>query len=1143
MGGVALGIAGRVIGTYFGGPIGGAIGGMLGSYLGSQLDRPEQQATQQQPLMDLKIVGTAYGQAIPYLIGTHRLAGQDWWHSDRRPLAPSTLFDNYWSGGGAKGSKPQQQEQPQPPSYEMDWWLGLTDVEIVGIRRIWRNGELVWSTSAEADAGTIFASALSELFTRVTVYTGAADQLPDPTYEAAVGAANAVAYRGRGSVFIEGLQLGQSGAIPNLTFEVVVDGDSGQLVTYYDGTATTSDSTVVAAVVPALNEVWYTDTEYASGTSADRIAILDLSDGAFEYMVLESPWQVLANPNNGILMHVVPEWDRVYINARDMIEAGQPYSCAIYSLSGRDYLGSFREMFDDAVYDSVVMGIDIPHAQALVYWQGVSDSRIAVVRIAYQVESLTDGIPYSVVGQFDHVGPGSGVLAIADNDGDWWWPQVGSGFRHVDGNVGILIETIAFGADSCDTQSTVFDPTRNCIYYWSQVYPSDESLKKLDCATGVISTIETYQATSEPTPPRGSLIYAEDMDRIICMKVSGLSPGQIYVIDPEDGTIEDTYEVDGSGDRFFARQFAYAPGILWGGADTWTGTAKGIGEFRFNVINLDCPTVPVAQQRLCLRSGLSAGQINVTPLSTITRLVCDLPVSQIASGRQPSELLMASYFYEATVSDKLKFVPRGGATVATIEYEELGASEDGNGGEPFALRENNEIEIPAWEVLKYINIDNDYQDGAEQSDRIVSATALTVNTNEYAIGLTPSEAKGVIDTKVLDKSASRWSGEIRLLGDYPELEPTDCILVNDQDGSQYRLRITEVRDAYPLMGYRVVIDDTSVLINQGITSTDYESQTTIGQPVSTVMRLMDIPILQDADDNAGFYVAAKGSSTPWPGAAILDSPDNITFARQATVSESAIFGSCTTTLGNWTGPRVIDELNSVTVNVGEGVILESSTRAAVLQNQSVNAILIGSELLQFITATLVTSGVYTLTRLLRGSRGTEWAMTGHTASERCVLLREAGIRRIVLTNSQLGVSRYYKGVTLGRNVGTATGQAFTDNAIGLKPFSPVRARVTRDASGNATITWLRRTRLATRFTGALGVSVPQDDLVESYSIDFYTDDTFTTIATTKTSSTPSYLFSDTDQTAAGLTPGDQLHMHIHKVSSIVGRGYPLRRTA
>lgn len=168
----------------------------------------------EQPLMDLKVTGGEYGQAIPYLMGTMMVAGQMWWNTDRRAITTTTR-----SGGGKGSRKPVV--ETKTTIYEFDALYGLTDNEIVGVSRIWANGKLIYNNRSDADPATVAASLAYTGWDRMTVYTGAASQTPDPDYEAAVGAANAPAYRGRGSVFIKGLKLGTSGQIPNLTFEVV----------------------------------------------------------------------------------------------------------------------------------------------------------------------------------------------------------------------------------------------------------------------------------------------------------------------------------------------------------------------------------------------------------------------------------------------------------------------------------------------------------------------------------------------------------------------------------------------------------------------------------------------------------------------------------------------------------------------------------------------------------------------------------------------------------------------------------------------------------------------------------------------------------------------------------------------------------
>lgn len=161
-------------------------------------------------LGDLRVGGSSYGAVAPWVAGTPRLAGQIVWASDKRELA-TTVEQGGKGGGGSEYTT---------YSYEVDLLLLLTENSYPGVIRVWRNGELVYNVGPTASNDTETASNATPAWTSITYYDGNPTQQPDPIYEAAVTTALAPAYRGRGTVMIEGLQLGSSGQIPNLTFEM-----------------------------------------------------------------------------------------------------------------------------------------------------------------------------------------------------------------------------------------------------------------------------------------------------------------------------------------------------------------------------------------------------------------------------------------------------------------------------------------------------------------------------------------------------------------------------------------------------------------------------------------------------------------------------------------------------------------------------------------------------------------------------------------------------------------------------------------------------------------------------------------------------------------------------------------------------------
>lgn len=221
---LVISAAGAAIGGFLGGPVGAQVGWTIGSLVGSQFG--PKQKSQGPRLEDLRVTGAEYGQTIPWVAGHPRVAGQVWWASDRREISTTTSVGK--GGGGAEVTS---------YTYEVDILFGLCNRQIEGIRRVWMNGKLVWTAHEDATTSSMQASNENAPWSNMTVYGGNADQLPDPIYEAAVG--NAPAYRGRGTVFMEALQLGNSGVIPNFTFEVVVSGTrSGALTklqTYFAG--------------------------------------------------------------------------------------------------------------------------------------------------------------------------------------------------------------------------------------------------------------------------------------------------------------------------------------------------------------------------------------------------------------------------------------------------------------------------------------------------------------------------------------------------------------------------------------------------------------------------------------------------------------------------------------------------------------------------------------------------------------------------------------------------------------------------------------------------------------------------------------------------------------------------------------------
>jgi hypothetical protein len=927
---LVISAAGAAIGFVASGfnPVGAQIGWAVGAAIGASVNRPKVQGPR---LQDLKVGSSEYGTPIPRTFGSPRVPGQIWWASEKREVATTT---SQGKGGGPEVTN---------YTYEVDLLVGLTDNEILSVSRVWSNGKLIYNLLSDANADTQLASDNTNLWTRLQIYKGGATALPDAVYESAVGAANAPSYRGRGYVFIEGLQLGNSGQLPNLTFEVVT---AGTEIYSADGFLGQFDSAFVGGkIIPEIGP--------------------DLTPGTGQAIVA-SPAK-FANSLN--LVNTTATGDGLQLNVTGKYWRAEGW----FRTSKPTRLFT---LFNTNTSWELRIGTDTGFSDVSYVWTyavgGVSGglgagSYTAPLNTWFHVAAQWNGTQLKVFlnGRF------IGNLSLSGMTGSE--PVTGNAFNR-----------ITFGSLFADAGNHYVDSFQ----------------------------FRTFRAGQE------SELY------------TGTTYGDLYTVPVAPFTAPD-----------------YALTLV-------TPEPQALA----NVVG-----------NICKSAGLLVAQYATTELAGNVQA---LAITQISPARATLEQLAAAYFFECSLRDKLYFRPRAEAPVETIPFRDLAAAQDAPAAEPLALTVASDLELPPQVAVSYANLLDDHQQGTEYSDRLISGQAAT-QTVQLALGLTPAEAKGIADAIIQDAAASLTSTALALPLEYAHLEAGDVVTVVDDDAAQYRLRLVRKRDEAGVLAFEAVFDDQSALTSLEVTDETQAPSGTVTAPGDTLFRPLDIPILRDADDAPGFYVAAKGTTTNWPGAQIQASVDNVSFSNIAEVNESAVFGTCTTTLGNYTGVG-FDEVTSVTVNVGNGE-LSSSTRDAMLADATINAMLIGSEVIRFRNATLSSPGVYVLTGLLRGQRGTEWAIATHAASERAVLLRPQGLRKVTTQASEIGKLRYLRAVTLGAVASDAVSETFTNTGEAIRPFSPVDARLEVIEGHNQTrIYWKRRTRLTATITGPGGINTPMD---------------------------------------------------------------------
>ncbi|MCK4609477.1 MAG: phage tail protein, partial [Gammaproteobacteria bacterium] len=555
------------------------------------------------------------------------------------------------------------------------------------------------------------------------------------------------------------------------------------------------------------------------------------------------------------------------------------------------------------------------------------------------------------------------------------------------------------------------------------------------------------------------------------------------------------------------------------------------GGYRYLTTGL-VTNVPVALSTIvsdiCLKTGLVAGDIDA---SALTDTVDGYVSNKETTARGLIEPLQQVYLFDVVETDnKLVFVNRSEGDSITVDENDLGASEDGKHKDKINRTRISEMELPRKLSVVHLDPSTDYQENIETAARLITDS---VNVKTISAPLVISATKAAQIANIL--LGRVWIERNQYRGflpfQYVRANPSD-ILTASIDGVTHTILLTEVSYQIPgIIQFSGVAEDTAQYTSTATGASGGFPPQTAGIAGPTNIELLDIPLLRDQDNTTGFYVGANGYLSGWSAAVLYKSIDGgDSWGSLLTLTSATIMGATTDALAD-SITTIIDNSSTVNVRLSNGT-LSSSTEANILNG--VNACLIGNEILNFITATLEADGTYTLSGLLRGRKGTEWAAPAHAAGDRFVFLDEATMSTIIQDSSEIGVARDYKGVTTGGNLQTTSSESFTNNAVRLKPLSPVHMAGSRDGSDNLTITWIRRTRISGAWRDY--VDVPFGEESASYEVDIVSGSPEVVARTIPvTSATASYTAAE--QTTDGFTPGDPVNVNIYQLSATVGRGY------
>lgn len=973
---------------------GTAVGWMAGSMVGSLLFPPKMADGPR--LSDLSVQTSAYGQPVPLVYGTARLAGNVIWAT---PLNEHEI--EHGKGGGYSTY-----------DYTVSMAVAFCEGPVTGIRRIWAGGKLIYDIGASNDGHQkdFAASAF-------VVYTGGETQTVDPTIQAYE--TDAPAYRGLCYVVFTDLALGKFGnAIPPLTAEIV-NGTYALPAPAWVAQAPYGANVSTRSVVvdPNTGYLW-------SGGDDDGVAMVD--DPITHARIASIPLGVGVPGGAG--------W-----GGGSHLGSPKPVYCPLTDTwwFGELAPGSNHIWIVSAVTMTLIDIVSMS-GQFPVLWNSSLGHMVCTKQNALDSGIWTvDPVRYVTAEVQSGIGP-SAFVAIEIPDWNIVAVSRGAGLyiMHAESYVIRASWTDGPGIGEVTTgnnEHLSYDPVRGLLLW-----------RKSSTVVKMVNLFDLSASDWTTGYTNINIHYHAGTDSYLIL--DGIAGGsRLRMIDPDTHALIDTYGTGVGGGYSFIQTVTDVPGF-----EDRIYARDGDGSLIIYLSERVAPSdiaLSTIVTDISSRVGLTGSDVDV---SSLADNVHGFIVSRQGTARSQIEQLMMAFSFDAVESGGVvKFVKRGSASATVIDADDLSAHDPGSDTPaPLHLTRSDEVELPREITIRYSNRGADYETGAQYARRLTGRAEAETMT-ELPIVLDDSEARAIADAALYSAWVARTSAEFSTGLKHARVEPTDVVSI---DGNLIRVTSRSVEGNR--ISFTGSMDDGTVFLGASVAAESpapASSSTVLGPPSNTILYLMDIPTLRDQDSTNAFYIAAAGAGNQtWPGCVVYVSWDaGASWTELITLTNPVKAGACSDALAGYAGGSLFDNTSSVTVVLRNSAdTLTSTTEANVQMGR--NACLIGGEILGFTTATLVSAGIYTLTGLLRYQRGTTSAAT-HVAGDRFVLLEESTVRRVEQTSAQVGIPALYKAVTFGAEVTAATQITFTNTANGGDPnFYAVVSRLHFDGADAST---------------------------------------------------------------------------------------------
>lgn len=546
----------------------------------------------------------------------------------------------------------------------------------------------------------------------------------------------------------------------------------------------------------------------------------------------------------------------------------------------------------------------------------------------------------------------------------------------------------------------------------------------------------------------------------------------------------------------------------------------------------------------CDLAGISAGDLDLSELTDDD--VLGFRIGSAGPIRSSLEMLQAARPFDVAPSGyALRFVSRGGSSLATIPEVDLGAVLGGD-SLPVLLPMSREMDtqIPYKVSVRYLDPAREYDIGEQYASRPDTAS-VSERTVELAIVMSGEDAAKCADVLNQKDWLERTAfGPFSLPPTYRNLEPPDVVTVEHR-GQSHSIRLTRAEFLPDGM-----IECAGVYsAPQSYTSTaTAQDPLTVGQSLvplkgSTQGYLLDIPRLRIDQDVPGMAYGLTGLASGWPGGVLLRSDDSGTTWQSiaAQNSRTKLF-ACGAELSTHHGYSIDHGSVLTATPLHPDHTLSGVTETQLYAHANIAAYGVDGrwEVIAFRTATDNT-GSYAVQDFLRGLYGTEWATGLHETGDLLVMLDTATVGFFGLPTNALNVPRLYRAVTRGASVESAESFLDTYEANNLKPLTVVDFSGTRDP---VTLAWTIKCNRRTRWPVELfsGVDVPLAESTEGYKFRIFSADDFTEVIREVVTTTSSFVWTAAEQVTDLGANQPTAYVDAAQLSSVVGYGIAAQAT-